>query len=214
MPLSQVPALAYPELVKSETISMLIGLLSHENIDIVIDVVELIHELTDEDVGGEDEDEEEEGDDNKRDEGMKMLMIALVSLSRTSWNPLLNARQTEHSLLELLVQNFSRFNEEEESDRQGLFHVLGIFENMLALNPELSGQIVAKTSFLQWILSRIQAKTHDENRGYSSELLAILLQNSRENRIAFAAQSGMEVTLQVLSVRKHDWMTVPTLTSI
>jgi beta-catenin-like protein 1 len=79
MPLSQVPALAYPELVKSETISMLIGLLSHENIDIVIDVVELIHELTDEDVGGEDEDEEDEGEDGKRDAGMKMLMNALVS---------------------------------------------------------------------------------------------------------------------------------------
>lgn len=183
MPLSQVPALAYPELVKSETISMLIGLLSHENIDIVIDVVELIHELTDEDVGGEDEDDEDEGEENKRDAGMKMLMNALA----------------EHSLLELLVQNFSRFNEEEESDRQGLFHVLGIFENMLALNPELSNLIVAKTKFLQWILSRIQAKVHDENRGYASELLAILLQNSRENRIAFASQSGMEMALQVLS---------------
>jgi beta-catenin-like protein 1 len=106
-------------------------------------------------------------------------------------------------LLELLVQNFGRFNEEEESDRQGLFHVLGIFENMLALNPELSGLIVTKTSFLQWLLSRIQAKVHDENRGYSAELLAILLQNSRENRIAFASQSGMEVTLQVLSVSKY-----------
>jgi beta-catenin-like protein 1 len=81
MPLSQVPALAYPELVKSETISMLIGLLSHENIDIVIDVVELIHELTDEDVGGEDEDEEDEGEDSKRDAGMKMLMNALVSVT-------------------------------------------------------------------------------------------------------------------------------------
>jgi beta-catenin-like protein 1 len=79
MSLSQVPALAYPELVKSETISMLIGLLSHENIDIVIDVVELIHELTDEDVGGEDEDEEDEGEGDKRDAGMKMLMNALVS---------------------------------------------------------------------------------------------------------------------------------------
>lgn len=81
LPLSQVPALAYPELVKSETISMLIGLLSHENIDIVIDVVELIDELTDEDVGGEDEDEEDEGEDSRRDAGMKMLMNALVSVT-------------------------------------------------------------------------------------------------------------------------------------
>jgi beta-catenin-like protein 1 len=80
MPLSQVPVLAYPELVKSDTIALLVGLLSHENIDIVIDVVELIHELTDEDVGGEedaDEDAEEEG--TGRDAGVKLLVEALVS---------------------------------------------------------------------------------------------------------------------------------------
>lgn len=79
--------MAYPELVKSETISMLIGLLSHENIDIVIDVVELIHELTDEDVGGEEDDDDDEGADNKRDIGMKMLMNALVSAVRMVSTP-------------------------------------------------------------------------------------------------------------------------------
>jgi len=36
-----------------------------------------------------------------------------------SWN------QVENSILELLVDNLSRLNEEEESDRQGIFHVLG-----------------------------------------------------------------------------------------
>jgi beta-catenin-like protein 1 len=81
LPLSQVPTLAYPELVKSETIRMLVGLLSHENMDIVIDVVELIHELTDEDVGEEDEDDDEAGEENRRDASMKMLADALVRLS-------------------------------------------------------------------------------------------------------------------------------------
>jgi beta-catenin-like protein 1 len=56
--LAQAPTLAYPELTHSNTVSLLVGLLAHENIDIVIDVVELIHELTDEDVGNEYEDEE------------------------------------------------------------------------------------------------------------------------------------------------------------
>lgn len=92
MQLSQFPALAYPELVKSETISLLIGLLSHENMDIVIDVVELVHELTDEDVGGEEDDDAEEGEENKRDVVMKTLIDKLVSTSNirylpeTDWN--------------------------------------------------------------------------------------------------------------------------------
>lgn len=59
LPLAQAPALAYPELVRSGTIILLIGLLSHENADIVIDVVEVVHELTDEDVGNEGDDEDE-----------------------------------------------------------------------------------------------------------------------------------------------------------
>ena len=87
LPLAQVPALAYPEIVKTGTITMLVGLLSHENMDIVIDAVEVIHELTDEDVGGEaDEDDDDEVDDetgqSKKDLGMKLLIDALVCRSR------------------------------------------------------------------------------------------------------------------------------------
>jgi beta-catenin-like protein 1 len=78
LPLSQAPSVAYPELVSSGAVSRLIGLLSHENVDIVIDVVEVIHELTDEDVGNEEEDEDEE--EGKREESLKILMEGLVGL--------------------------------------------------------------------------------------------------------------------------------------
>lgn len=40
--------------------------------------------------------------------------------------------QLENSILELLVDNLGRLNETEESDRQGVFHILGI--NILYLN--------------------------------------------------------------------------------
>lgn len=50
--------MAYSELVKSGTLTLLIGLLTHENMDIVIDVVELIHELTDEDVDANEREEQ------------------------------------------------------------------------------------------------------------------------------------------------------------
>lgn len=126
LPLAQAPIIAYPELVKSGALTRLIGLLSHENADIVIDVVEVINELTDEDVGNEqEEDEEEEG---SRSDALKSLIEGLVGLytlaplSRCTHHRL---PQLENSILELLVDNLKRLNEEEESDKQGVFHILG-----------------------------------------------------------------------------------------
>lgn len=78
LPLAQAPVLAYPELVRSGTVALLIGLLSHENADIVIDVVEVVHELTDEDVGNEGEEDEE--DEQGAEEALKVLIEGLVRL--------------------------------------------------------------------------------------------------------------------------------------
>ena len=73
MPLAQVPIIAYPELVRSGSVARLVGLLSHENADIAIDVIDLLHELTDEDnEANEDEDEE------RRSAAVKALIEALV----------------------------------------------------------------------------------------------------------------------------------------
>jgi beta-catenin-like protein 1 len=76
LPLAQAPALAYPELIRSGTVTLLIGLLSHENADIMIDVVDIIHELTDEDVGNEAEEEDDEQQNSE--EALKMLIEVLV----------------------------------------------------------------------------------------------------------------------------------------
>ena len=91
-------------------------------------------------------------------------------------------------------------NEAEESDRQGIYHTLGIFENSIGFSPELASILVGKTSILKWLLDRIQTKTHDENRNYVSELLAILLQNNKENILRFGKEDGVDTLLQVLSV--------------
>jgi beta-catenin-like protein 1 len=58
-------------------LTSLVGLLTHENMDIVIDVVELIHELTDEDAGMEYEDENYE----IAEEPLQTLVEGLVSYS-------------------------------------------------------------------------------------------------------------------------------------
>jgi beta-catenin-like protein 1 len=70
--------LAYTELVRSGIVALLIGLLSHENADIVIDVVEVVHELTDEDVGNEAEQDEDE--EQTAEEALKLLIEGLVSV--------------------------------------------------------------------------------------------------------------------------------------
>lgn len=77
LPLAQFPVLAYPELVKSGAVVKLVDLMSHENADIAIDVVELIHELTDEDVGGEGDDEEDE-EEGSKEQSLKFLIESLV----------------------------------------------------------------------------------------------------------------------------------------
>ncbi|KAF8505761.1 DUF1716-domain-containing protein [Russula emetica] len=188
LPLAQVPKVAYPLLVSSGQLEALVGLLSHENADIALDVIELIHELTDEDVGEEDEDEHEE-DPDQREAALKSLIRALLDLS----------------ILELLVDNMTRLNEAEEADRQGIYHVLGIFENFVGSQPPLAERLVLKTKLLPWLLNRTQSKTHDENRGYSAELLSILLQGSQLNRIELGRRDGVEILLNVASrYRRRD----------
>jgi beta-catenin-like protein 1 len=84
----------------------------------------------------------------------------------------------------------------------GLVHIpcLGILENVLGFNPDLAVLLVTKTKTLPWTLKRIQSASHDDNRGYAAEVLSILLQNNRENRLDFGKNDGIEAVLKVLSV--------------
>ena len=107
-----------------------------------------------------------------------------------------------------MVENLDRLNEEEEADRFGVFHVLGILENVLAFNPNISKTLIKKTKTLSWTLNRIQNPVQDDNRGYAAELLSILLQSDRENRIAYGKSDGVEVSLKVLSVSYFNYFFV------
>ncbi|KAL0097372.1 Catenin-beta-like protein [Phycomyces blakesleeanus] len=181
--LTQAPHM-YPELVKLGSVPSLMSLLSHENTDIVIDAIDLINELTDEDVGTSEDDLERPEDAAT---GIKTFVDALL----------------ENELLSLLVQNLERLDEKEETDRQGVFKILGILENLMALEPSLAERIALDTEFLSWTLKRLQTKVFDSNRGYASEILSILLQESRVVRLKLGELGGMDVLLRVLSVYKR-----------
>lgn len=70
----------------------------------------------------------------------------------------------------------------------------------MGFNPGLSSTLVTQTHLMTWLLKRIQAKSHDENRAYAAELLSILLQNRNENRLVLSENDGIEIILKVLSV--------------
>lgn len=60
---------------------------------------------------------------------------------------------------------------------------------------------------MPWLLSRIQRKESPvgQNKQYSAEILAILLQSSSKNRTKFASLDGVDILLQLLSsYRKRD----------
>lgn len=70
----------------------------------------------------------------------------------------------------------------------------------MGFNPQLSTQLVEKTTILTWLLNRIQSKQHDENRGYAAELMSILLQDNQKTRLEFGKKDGVEVLLKTASV--------------
>lgn len=125
-------------------------------------------------------------------------------------------------LIELLTQNLTRLDESAETDRAGVYYVLseyrfihrlsdtnlfpGVLEN-LSSQTALAEKIGQDATVLSWILSRIQQKESpvSQNKQYSAEILAILLQSSSKNREKFIGLDGVDIILQLLSqYRKRD----------
>jgi beta-catenin-like protein 1 len=83
---------------------------------------------------------------------------------------------------------------------------LGVFEN-LASQQSTAEVIVKQTNILSWLIQRIKTRESPitQNKQYSAELLAILLQASPSNRQTFVKLEGVDNILQLLSpYRKRD----------
>ncbi|KAL1990431.1 hypothetical protein VTN49DRAFT_6270 [Thermomyces lanuginosus] len=167
----------YEEFAKTGCAASLVSLLSHENTDIAIDAIQIIAELTDEDVNAEQE----------------------------QWDALVNA-MIDADIIELLTQNLSRLDESNDADRAGVYYVLNVMEN-LASQASIAEKLGLDDQVLSWLLSRIQKKESpvSQNKQYAAEVLAILLQSSQKTRLKLAEKDGVDILLQLLSVyRRHD----------
>ncbi|XP_075332197.1 beta-catenin-like protein 1 [Odontesthes bonariensis] len=165
----------YHLLVELNAVHSLLGLLSHENTDVAIAVVDLLQELTDIDTLHESE------------EGAEVLIDALL----------------EGQVVALLVQNMERLDEQVKEEADGIYNTLAIVENMAEFRPGLCTE-AAQQGLMQWLLKRIKAKMpFDANKLYCSEILAILLQNNDNTRELLGEMDGIDVLLQQLSVFKR-----------
>lgn len=174
--LSEHPEL-YEEFAKNPAVTKLVELLAHENTDIAIDAIEMISELTDEDVDAE----------------------------QKQWDALV-AAFLDADLLGLLISNFGRFDESNPADASGVYHSLSVIENLLSqpANTEILGK---ESKLLTWLLNRIQEqeKPTSQNKQYASEILSILTQSSRPNRNHVSEANGVEIFLtQLAPYRRND----------
>lgn len=194
--LAEHPAL-YPEFARLGCAASLVGLLAHDNTDVAVDAVEIVGELTDEDVAADE----------------------------AQWRALVDAL-LDADLLGLLVSNLARLDERnEEVDRAGVYYALGVVENLCSGSGEAARtaeRVGAHDGLLRWLLRRIQAKESPvtQNKQYAAEVLAILAQTSAKNRRKLASpipalQEGngdsdnnidaVDILLQLAAAyRKHD----------
>ncbi|PGH34025.1 beta-catenin-like protein 1 [[Emmonsia] crescens] len=174
--LSEHPDL-YKEFASLGCVGSLVSLLSHENTDIAIDAIEILGELTDEDV----EAEQEEWD---------VLVTAMV----------------DADVIALLAQNLARLDEGNDADRSGVYHVMSVLENLASQLPTAE-KIGQYSDMITWLKNRIQKKEKPvtQNKQYAAEILAILVQSSAKNRQQLIENNMVDVLLQLLSAyRKLD----------
>ncbi|KXT01814.1 hypothetical protein AC578_2005 [Pseudocercospora eumusae] len=174
--LSEHPDL-FPEFAESGSVASLVGLLAHDNTDIAIGAIEIISELLDEDVEAEQE----------------------------HWDVLVSAL-LDADLMDLLMSNLGRLDEENESDRSGVYHSLSVMESLAG--QQAIAEKIGTEKVLMWLCNRIKApeKPVGQNKQYAAEVLQVLLQSSSLLRKRLAIEiDGVDLFLQLLAAyRKRD----------
>ncbi|KAG4305157.1 hypothetical protein PORY_001327 [Pneumocystis oryctolagi] len=175
--LSGYPEL-YPEMVRLGCFNLLISLLSHDNADISVTVLELFDELIDDDI---------DYDENQ----IKLLINTLI----------------DAHFLKILVDNIVRLDESNESDRRGIYFTLSILENISSFSSTFSENVVSSTNILDWLVQRLQVKEFpiSQNKQYVAEILSVYTSSSSLIRKKFIDLNGVDILLHVLSpYRKRD----------
>lgn len=168
----------YPLLVEGNggCVPTLLALLSHENSDVVADVLELLAEFTS---------APEDAEDSA--EGAGLLVDALVEANGP----------------ELLVARLLLLKEEaSDEDAKAVHNCMAVFENLIEVQPSLAEALVEKTKLLRWLLGRLKKRDFDSNKLYASEVLAVLVQGNVANQTRLGEANGVDLLLTCVAQYK------------
>ncbi|KAK2948936.1 putative nuclear protein NAP [Blattamonas nauphoetae] len=171
-----------PLLISTGSFGSLVGLLEHQNVDIVLDVIDVLRDFTDEDLIAEEPE-------------------ALVLVDQL----------VEDHVEQILVSCLWRFNESLSEEQIGIFNVLSLLDSILSHRPQtfsdsLSDTTLTQHHFLLWLVKRIKLGLRGDarkkgsllkkststdtsssfystvNYHYASEFLSILVSSSKQTQ--------------------------------
>eukprot|EP00457_Paulinella_chromatophora_P005290 gb/GEZN01005306.1/.p1 GENE.gb/GEZN01005306.1/~~gb/GEZN01005306.1/.p1 ORF type:complete len:579 (+),score=130.81 gb/GEZN01005306.1/:33-1769(+) len=164
----------FPVLVELKAVPTLLSMMKHENTDIAVAVVKLLGDFLDEDTLAEEE---------------ALLLLDSV---------------LAHDGIIIMVDTLQRLDETSFEDAQAVHLILGVFENLLDVKPDLCESIAI--AVMDWLLSRLKQDEFDMNKLYASEIITIFLQTGGEKiKKLFGDKEGMKRVVRALAkYRKVD----------
>lgn len=173
--LSEHPEL-YEELVELGGMTLIVSLLGHENADIAINAIQILAELTDEDVNADPKD-------------LRAIVDAML----------------QDEVPDLLASNMERLDEANEEDRNGIYHCLSLLEHLMAQSYAVDRVIQAGEPLLKWLVARVQAeeKIPSQNKLYAAEVLASALQSSSRARASLLNVEAVDTLLSLIAPYRY-----------
>ena len=105
-------------------------------------------------------------------------------------------------IIPLLVQNMERLDEKVREDSDGVHMTLAIIENLCEYRSTEVTQKTGEQGLMSWLLKRVCVWQYVANKLYSSEILAIVLQDNEPNQRLLGDTDGIDILLQSLAYYK------------
>ena len=166
---------AHPELlmlfVAQRGVDLMMDILSHENPDICINVINIFNELTEDDIVLADKDN-----------------IQFIDYLISKNVPL------------LLIEMIGRLNTGRNEDMEALYNIMSTLENISDYKPEMCVFYYAQPKLMKWLLSNISSEEEEltDVRLCACEVFSVIVQGSKEAQ-QNVAKSGelMEVMTEI-----------------